>query len=117
VFRDRGQLVQAESHFVTGLDLAWRHGSGRDVANALSAMSTIAIAAGDLERAARYLGAAERLYRQLGIEIPPPMRPDWAEIVSQLKRDLAADRFAQVWESTSPPQAVRELVEPVPAAG
>jgi tetratricopeptide (TPR) repeat protein len=117
VARDLGNLALATSYIVTSLELALSYGSERDVAHALSSMSTVALESADLERAARCLGAAEKLYRQLGIETPPPLRPDWNAIVARIRGGLTADRFAQAWNSTSPTQTVREILVAKQAAG
>lgn len=117
VARDRGHLVQAAIHFTKSIEIGVSFGSERDVANALSGMSTVAIEMGDFERAARCLGAAESLYRRLGIQIPPPLRPDWNDIVDRLRDGLAADRLSRAWQSTSPDQGVHEILDAIRAAG
>ncbi len=117
VARDRGDLAQAASYFVKSLALGVSHSSERDVAHALSGIGAVAVAMGDLERAARCLGAAEKLYRRLGIETPPPLRPDWDAIVARLQRGLAADRFAHAWNATAPPQVVRDILDSRHPAG
>ena len=110
VARDRGDLELARALFAESLGLGWQHGSERDVADSLSGLGAVAMESGELERAAQLLGAAETVYRRLEITIPPPLRPDWIEVVARVRNGLGADDFRDAWVSASPEQATAEIV-------
>ena len=101
IARDRGDLQQASVIFAESLALGWQQGSDREVADCLSGLGTVSAASGDLERAARLFGAAETLYRRFDIEIPPPLRPDWVSVVSQIQAGLTDHQFRRSWASAS----------------
>ena len=104
-------MAQAGALYAESLALGWRHGSDREIADSLSGIGAAAAASGDHERAARFLGAAESLYRRLAsIPIPPPLRPDWTEVVERLRKELGGDRILQLWASTTPEQAVHVAI-------
>jgi hypothetical protein len=108
--RDRGDLKEATSRFAESLDLGWRIGSEREVADSLSGMSAVAAAAVDYEWAARLLHAAEIVYRKLGIDLPPPLRPDWFELVGRVEKSLGTDRFTLARASANLENAILEMI-------
>jgi predicted ATPase/DNA-binding XRE family transcriptional regulator len=103
--RDRGDLVRAEARFVEALALSWERDNEREVAEALSGLGTVAAAASAWERAACSFGAAETMYRRLGVQLPPPYRPDWMRVVAQIRARLDGDRCERAW-ATPPAAAV-----------
>jgi tetratricopeptide (TPR) repeat protein len=104
-----GDLDQAGALYAKSLVLGWRHDSDREIADSLSGIGAAAAALEDHERAARFLGAAETLYRRLEIAIPPPLRPDWPVAVARIQAGLDPERFARAW-ATSPEHAITEVV-------
>ena len=104
----RGALDRAAALFAECLAVGWRQRRDRDVADALAGIATVAVESGDLDRAARLLGAAEGLYRRLGIGIPPPLRRDWFESVARIQAGLGSGRFARAWGSVALEFAVAE---------
>ncbi len=115
--RDRGDLREATSRFAESLDLGWQSGCEREVADSLSGMTAVAVAAVDYEWAARLLHAAEIVYRKLGIDLPPPLRPDWFDLVDRVEKRLGAHRFSQARASASPENAILEMIALNPHGG
>lgn len=105
-----GDFKQARMQFIESLRLAWRYRSEREAADSLSGLGAVAEQAGDFVRAARFLSAAETLYQRFGINLPPPLRPDWVEIVERVKEGLGTERFAQVWGASPPDDVIREVI-------
>jgi hypothetical protein len=110
IARDHRDTDRAMAHYRESLSRFQRHDSERDLANTLSGMGAVAVAAGQLERAARLLGAAEKLYRRVEIICPPPQRPDWADLVASIESDLGADAFARTWEAACPEKVSQEAL-------
>jgi serine/threonine-protein kinase PknK len=109
--RDRGEQDLAAKLLGESLILAAQYASEREIADSLSALGTVAARAGNAVRAARLLGAAESLYRRLDIAIPPPMRPDWYNVVDRLRDDLGRGQLEREWSALSADQAVRDAIE------
>lgn len=110
IARDQGNLQTATAVFTESLHLSWQTGSEREAADCLSGLGAVAAAAGDLEKAARLLGAAESLYRRIDVAMPPPLRPDWSEIVSRVRDGLGPSWFTTSWAANSPEQAILDIV-------
>lgn len=106
----RGDLEAATSRYAESVALGWQIGSVREVADALSGMSAVAVATVDYEWAARLLYAAEIVYRRLGIDLPPPLRPNWFELAGRVEKGLGTDRFALARASTTPEKAIQEMI-------
>jgi predicted ATPase len=107
--RDRGDLCRAGALFREALAISWKRGDQHELADCLSALGAVAVAANELERAARLMGAAESLYRRLGIDVPPPMRTDWPDTVARIRSALDGDHLTRAW-ATTPAQAAAEVL-------
>jgi tetratricopeptide (TPR) repeat protein len=71
--------------------------STRSVTLCLAAFARWALVVGNPERAALVAGAAEGLRRRAGLRAWPILRPGEAELVTQARQALGADRFDQVF--------------------
>jgi non-specific serine/threonine protein kinase len=69
------------------------------VAECLEARAAMAIEATEPERAARLLGAAEAIRREIGAPVPPVERPDHEDLILTAKAALGATNFAHAWAS------------------
>ena len=107
---ERGDLELAKALYAESLGLSWQHGSDREVADSLSGMGALALVSGDLVRAARLLGAAETLYQRSEITLPPPLRPDWNEVVARVRDGLGMNHFREAWLAASPEQVTLEII-------
>jgi predicted ATPase len=93
----RGRLGEARALLDEGLDLSLATHSTRSVTLCLVAFAQLALVAGDPERAALVVGAAEGLRRRVGLRAWPLRRRGEAELVAQIRQALGADRFDQVF--------------------
>lgn len=112
VARDRGEFSLATAYFSESLSLGWTHGNERDAADTLSGLGTVYVMTGDLQQAARVLGASEALYRRFQIAFPPPMRPEWHQVVAAIRHGLGDSVADLAWEMQTPEQVVREAIMP-----
>ena len=108
--RESGDFESATALYVESLRLGWRQGNEREDADSLSGMGAVSVAAGELEQAARLFAAAESLYRRLGVTLPPPLCPNWTDLVARIRAGLDADRLDQAWNATAPEQAIAEVI-------
>lgn len=105
---DRGEFDQAGAYFQDQLELALRRRNQTEIANALSGFGGLAAKAGENERAARLLGAAESLYRNLGVRVPPPARPGWQVAIDQVQSELSPELLAKYWGTITLEEAIAE---------
>ena len=108
--REMGDFAGAEAFYGDQLTIALRRGTRTETANVLSGLGGLAADLGEFERAARLLGAADALYRAIGLRLPPPARPRWASTVELVRGSLAPAQFAQAW-ATAPSLAIAEVLE------
>ncbi|MFN8591098.1 MAG: tetratricopeptide repeat protein [Thermomicrobiales bacterium] len=116
VARARGDFAAANALFGERIHLSWQFGSQRDIADSLSGFGAVAVAAGDRERGARFLGAAEALYRRLEISVPPPLWPDWFALTDAARHDVSSADASPCWASSTIEQAVREALGSLPGS-
>ena len=97
----RGRLDEARALIDEALDLSLAARSPRFVTLCLAGYARLALAEGDLERAARLKGAAEGLRQRVGLPAWPHVRRVEAELVAQLRQRLGAGRFDQAFTAGS----------------
>jgi tetratricopeptide (TPR) repeat protein len=78
---------------------SWRRGDRWFAADALVGFAAVANATGDPHRGARLLGAAEGLYRRLGVSFPPRDRPDYPGWLAAIRDRLGEGIFTQAWSA------------------
>jgi ATP/maltotriose-dependent transcriptional regulator MalT len=93
----RGRLEEARAHLDAALEPSMAARSTRSVTLCLAAFAQLAFAAGDPERAALLVGAAEGLRRRVGLRTWPMLRRGEVELVAQLRQALEADHFDEVF--------------------
>ena len=81
--------------------------STQNVTLVLAAFAQLALAEGDLERAALLAGAVEGLRRRAGVAVWPAVRREEADLAAQLRQALGADRFRPGLRRRSPAQPPR----------
>jgi len=97
----RGDLRQARAHLDEALELSVAARSTASVTLCLAAYARLATAEGDPGRAALLAGAAEGLRRRAGLRLWPTLRPAEAELVTEVRQMLGAERFDQAFSSGS----------------
>jgi tetratricopeptide (TPR) repeat protein len=97
----QGQLDDARTLLEEGLVLSLESHSTRYVSLCLAAMARLAFAEGDPQRAALVAGAAEGLTRRAGIRAWPTTLHDEAELGSELRLALGADRADEAFAAGS----------------
>jgi predicted ATPase len=93
----RGSLDEARARLAEALGLSVAGRSTAVVTLCLSGYAWLAFAEGDPERAAQLAGAAEGLRRRVGQRAWPHLRRVEADLVTQVRERLGADRFDQVF--------------------
>jgi predicted ATPase len=91
-----GRLQEARRLLDEGLELSLATHSTRTVTLCLVAFARLALAAGDAERAALLLGAADGLRQRAGLRAWPTLRQGEAELLAQVRQVLGAERFDEV---------------------
>ncbi|MCC6793431.1 MAG: AAA family ATPase [Thermomicrobiales bacterium] len=97
--RDRGDLTGALARYRESVELAQEHGDRLFLGDALTGLASVAIAQGQMERAARLYGAAEALRDQLGASIEVMKRSAYEYRVETLKAGLSPEAFAGAWSA------------------
>jgi predicted ATPase len=95
----RGRLGQARELLDQALGLSLTIYVSGNVPLCLIAYAQLALAAGDLGRAALLAGAAEGLRRRAGLGAWPMLRPAEAALVGQIRQALSTERFKQAYEA------------------
>jgi predicted ATPase/DNA-binding XRE family transcriptional regulator len=90
---DREQPVAALDRYSEALQLWWELKDGWGVADSLVGFVDVAATAGQPERAARLLGAADALYERAGIGVPPFDRPNYKRGLKAAQTQLGEERF------------------------
>ena len=72
-------------------------GNKQPAACALTAFAGLAVVAGQTERAARLLGAAEGLLSTTGIQMDPTDRADFDHVAAQVRAGLDEPTLAALW--------------------
>jgi predicted ATPase/transcriptional regulator with XRE-family HTH domain len=76
---------------------SWRRGDRWLAADALVGCAAAVDAVDDPQRAARLMGAAEGLYRRLGVPFPPRDRPGYPGWRASIEHKLGEGVFTQIW--------------------
>ena len=66
-------------------------------ARCLEGVASLAAMTGQIEQAARWLGAAEALREQTGRAHDPPLRPAYDQLVAKVRAGLGDAPFAVAW--------------------
>ncbi|MEA2524961.1 MAG: hypothetical protein QOF73_2188 [Thermomicrobiales bacterium] len=70
-------------------------------ADSLVGFAAVGAATDDPQRGARLLGAAEGVYRRLGVPFPPRDRPDYPDWLKSISEQLGEGEFTQAWSAGS----------------
>jgi predicted ATPase len=97
----RGSLDEARELLEEALNLSLASRSTPFVTLCLTGYAWLALADGDLDRAARLEGAAEGLRRRVGLQAWPHLRRVEAGLVAQLRQRLGDSQFDQVFTAAS----------------
>ena len=92
----QGQLDRARMLLDDSLALSVEAHSTGSVALCLIAYARLAVAAGDPERAALLVGAAEGLRQRVGLRAWPVLRSGEADLIRQIRLALGPDRFSEM---------------------
>jgi predicted ATPase len=93
----QGRPQEARPLLDEGLDLSLAARSTQNVTLCLGAFARLAFAEGDPERAALLAGAADGLRRRVGLQAWPLVRRGEAELITQVRQALGADRFDEMF--------------------
>ena len=93
----RGRLDEARALLDEGLAVSLAGYSTQNVTLALAAIARLALAEGDLERAALLAGAVDGLRRRAGVAVWPAVRRREVDLAAQLRQALGPDRFDQAY--------------------
>jgi predicted ATPase/DNA-binding CsgD family transcriptional regulator len=112
--RDSGDLAAAAEHYGEYLELtgAATHGASEDVARAVAAVAVLAAERGERERAARLLGASERLRETVGLALVLPERAAYERASAQAREELGEDAFGKAvsdGRALAPREALAEV--------
>jgi predicted ATPase/class 3 adenylate cyclase len=98
ILRDQGDTAGARAAITEGLTSAQENGDSYYVSTLLDAMASLPVAAGEAERAATLLGAAEALRAAGGMAPPFAYRRDFYEpIVAAVRARLDEESLATAW--------------------
>lgn len=93
---DRGDLIRAAALWRAQLALPWDVWGLRWC---LESLATIAVAAGQADRAARLLGMTEQLCERLGVIREPGQWPGYERTVASVRGMLSEATFIAAWEA------------------
>jgi len=96
-----GRLDQARALLDQALDLSLAARSTPFVTLCVAAHAWLALAEGDLERAALLEGAADGLRRRVGLPAWPLLRRVEVELVTRIRQRLGAGQFDQAFSAGS----------------
>jgi predicted ATPase len=97
----QGRLDDARALLADGLDFSLEARGTHNVTLCLAAFARLALAEGELGRAALLAGAAEGLRRRAGRRAWPMVRRGEAELVAQVREALGTIRFDEVFAAGS----------------
>ncbi|WP_354495691.1 DUF4062 domain-containing protein [Mycetocola sp. 2940] len=105
-------IPEAQASFAASLRLSLNLGHHEENAHGLEGMVAISASRGDLERAGRLLGAAERLREQTGLYNAPAISflPDWIAPILAGESAPTFDRARETGRALTPTQAVEEAL-------
>jgi predicted ATPase/DNA-binding CsgD family transcriptional regulator len=112
--RDAGDLEAAAALYGEYLELMAEsaHGATEELARGAGSVAVLAAELGQLERAARLLGAAERLREIVGLALVLPERPAYERASEQARDELGEQAFTSAMadgRALSPPDALAEV--------
>jgi predicted ATPase len=93
----QGRLAEARTLLHEGLSLSLDARSTHSLTLCLSALARLALAAGDPERAAVVLGAADGLRRRASLRLWPSLRGGEADLTAQLEQAMGRERFREAF--------------------
>jgi hypothetical protein len=91
----QGRQDEAAERFAEALDAARELGYREMIAYCLKGFAEVSAAQGDAERAARLLGASDRLFADLGAHVEASERATYERTVEELEGALGADAYAE----------------------
>jgi predicted ATPase len=97
----QGQLDEARSLLDEGLSLSVDTRSTQSVTLCLTALARLALLAGDPERAATVLGAADGLRRRASLRLWPVLRGGEADLTAQVEEAVGEQRFREAFAAGS----------------
>ncbi len=97
----QGRLDEAPALLAGALEVSLAARSTQFVALCLVGYAWLAVANGDLDRAARLEGSAEGLRQRVGLPAWPHLRKKEAELVAQLRQRLGPSQFDQAFSAGS----------------
>jgi hypothetical protein len=98
---DQGRLEEGQALLAEALDLSLTSQNTRNVALCLAGFARLALAQGDLERAALMAGAAQGLLKRAGLRAWPMLRRGDAELEARVRDALGEDRFEPLFATGS----------------
>jgi predicted ATPase/DNA-binding CsgD family transcriptional regulator len=112
--RDGGDVATAAARYGEYLELMAEspHGATEELARGAGAVAVLAAERGQLERAARLLGAAERLRETVGLALALPERAAYERALEQARDELRDEVFANALtdgRALSPDDALAEV--------
>jgi hypothetical protein len=113
--RYEGHFEKARQKYLKTIVKWQKLGHRAAVAHQLESLAFIAIAQGQLERAARLLGAAEALREKINIQMSPAEQVEYGAQVAKLRLALDASRCTSLWNEGSKmtmDQAIQFAVKP-----
>ena len=97
----QGRLDEARGLLDEGIRLSLDAGSTRSVTLCLTALARLAFVAGDPERAAAILGAADGLRRRASLREWPSLRGGEADLTAQVQGAIGEQRFREAFTAGS----------------
>jgi predicted ATPase len=91
---DQGDVVRAVANYGEALAHWQALGDIWGVADALTGFADVAVRVGQVDRAGKILGAADALYEQVGIGLPPHDRINYPKTQEAIRTQLGATAFA-----------------------
>jgi tetratricopeptide (TPR) repeat protein len=96
VARHEGDTQLALSLYRDALAMQHQMGNNEGIVDCLLGLAAIAAVGCEAERAARLLGASEKLRETMNVIVAPIDRPDYERIVAAVQDHLNAERFEQI---------------------
>jgi predicted ATPase/DNA-binding CsgD family transcriptional regulator len=99
VARAQGETSVALARYQESVNVAREHGGRNFLAASLLSIALLQLEVGHASWAARLLGAADALVRQLGFSIDRWGRTQYETMIGRLKKELPDGAFDRAWES------------------
>jgi len=98
VAREVGEFESASAYLAESLTLMVEFGDRWFCGVLLESASELAAVSADPERAARFLGAADGVWKAIGVPCPPEFQIRHDVVVAKVDAHIGADRRASAWE-------------------